>query len=65
VGRRVGNAVVRNRVKRGVREWFRQHRCELADGSEVEAIDLVVIARVGAAELDADGIRRELEGLVR
>ena len=66
VGRRVGNAIVRNRIKRGVREWFRQHRCELArEGTEADPIDLVVIARAPAAELDANGIGRELEGLIK
>lgn len=46
VSRKVGNAVVRNRVKRGVREWF-QHQRELL----VRGIDLVVIARPDAARL--------------
>jgi ribonuclease P protein component len=48
VSRRVGNAVNRNRVKRRIREWFREARHELAPGT-----DLVVIARNGAAELSA------------
>ena len=37
--RKVGNAVVRNRVKRAVREWFRRSRERLP-----ENIDMVVIA---------------------
>jgi ribonuclease P protein component len=42
-------------VKRRVREWFRAERDALPPG-----IDVVVIARPGAAELDADGIRDSL-----
>lgn len=39
VTRRVGNAVRRNRIKRLVREWFRQR------GDGLGACDLVVIAK--------------------
>ena len=58
VSRRVGNAVARNRVKRRVREWFRQERASLALRT-----DWVVIARAGAAELDAAAVARELSEL--
>ena len=44
--RKVGNAVVRNRVKRRVREWFRRSRFSIAAGSE-----LLVIARPAATDL--------------
>jgi ribonuclease P protein component len=40
VGRRVGNAVVRNRVKRRIREAFRIHRSEWPTG-----YDLLVVVR--------------------
>jgi len=56
--RRVGNAVVRNRVKRGVREWFRAGRDRLPRG-----VDVVVIARRPAAELDVAGVGAALDGL--
>lgn len=46
VSRRVGNAVVRNRVKRRLREFVRLHRQDLP-----RARDLVVIAKPGAAKL--------------
>lgn len=59
VGRRVGGAVARNRVKRQLREWFRVRRAQLPPGS-----DLVVIARRGAAEREASAIRAELDRLV-
>lgn len=45
-GRRVGGAVVRNRLKRRVREWFR-----VARGCVAPGIDVVVIARRPAADL--------------
>jgi ribonuclease P protein component len=53
VTRRVGNAVVRNRLKRRVRETFRRHRESLGHPA-----DVVVIARRGAAHVPA----RELDG---
>ena len=59
VSRRVGNAVERNHVKRRVREWFRRNRGLLSGGA-----DLVVIARKGAAKLDAAAVASELSALV-
>ena len=59
VGRRVGKAVVRNRVKRRVREWFRCYRYD-AVRKGGEAIDLVVVARVFASGMAWRGVRSEL-----
>jgi len=53
--RRVGNAVVRNWVRRSVREWFRRCRHNLESD-----IDIVVIARRGAGELASAEIGRQL-----
>jgi ribonuclease P protein component len=47
-------AVVRNRIKRGLRETFRAQRATLAPG------EYVVVARPGAAALDADALQRTL-----
>ena len=53
VGRKVGNAVMRNRVKRTIREAIAELEPQLADG-----LDYVVLARPDAAELvDRDGMR--------
>ncbi|MCK6526649.1 ribonuclease P protein component [Myxococcota bacterium] len=59
VGRRTGNAVARNRVKRRIREFFRTRRPELA-----RPWVWVVIAREGAAELTAHETAAELQGVL-
>jgi len=56
VSRRIGGAVMRNRVKRRVRECFRMNlRATIPAGS-----DLLVIARTGAARLESRAILDEL-----
>ena len=60
MSRKVGGAVVRNRVKRCVREWFRDVRERLEPG-----IDLVVIGRAAAAELSCAEIEGILCGMAR
>ena len=56
--RKVGGAVVRNRVKRGVREWFRRSRESLP-----RDVDVVVIARPGAGALSSQELASRLSGL--
>jgi ribonuclease P protein component len=57
VSRKVGRAVVRNRIKRYIREVYRTHRARLAAD-----VYLVIIARPTAARLSsrecADAMRR-------
>ncbi len=55
VSRKVGGAVVRNRVKRCVRELFRRDQLGL-----VAALDVVVIAKPGAGDLSQRQIAAEL-----
>ena len=56
VSAKVGNSVVRNRLKRQVREFFRRRRAELPAGT-----DFLVIARNSAGNLPSDAIVDELE----
>jgi ribonuclease P protein component len=51
--------VVRNRVKRRVRAWFRQEREHVS-----EPVDIVVIVRRAAAELESRELDRQLSSLV-
>ena len=58
VSRRVGNAVVRNRVKRRFREQVRQTPVQ-------EGWDMVFIARAPAAQRDSRQLREAVEDLFR
>jgi len=59
VSKRVGCAVVRNRVKRYLREIFRHNRVLLA------AVDINIIARNESAQMDYFEVQRELNKAFR
>jgi ribonuclease P protein component len=60
VSRKVGGAVVRNRLKRRIREWFRGARARLRPD-----MDIVVIARRGADQLAGQQLEEELARLMK
>jgi ribonuclease P protein component len=55
VSGKVGNSVIRNRIKRQVREFFRRHREALPQG-----VDFLVIARKSAVDLPSRALDNEL-----
>lgn len=63
VSRKVGNAVVRNRVRRRLREGLRALLAERADRSDggPAGVDLVIIARPEAARADYAALRSSLD----
>lgn len=55
VGKRVGNACIRNLVKRRVREFFRVNRQIFPPG-----VDIVIIAKNGAGDISSEELNQEL-----
>ena len=60
VSQKVGKAVVRNRVKRYLREIYRTHRGALAEDAH-----MVVVARRGCAELNFHESQEAIRRLLR
>jgi ribonuclease P protein component len=58
--RKVGGAVIRNRVKRLVREFFRQQQHRI-----MPPRDVLVIVRPGAAALSCQDVERELAAALK
>jgi ribonuclease P protein component len=52
---RVGEAVIRNRIKRLIREYFRRHRHDFPTSH-----DIVIIAKKGAEKLSLNDVATEL-----
>ena len=57
--RKTGNSVIRNKVKRFLREFFRLHKASFPQG-----YDILIVTKKGAGSLDYRKVKEELGALV-
>jgi ribonuclease P protein component len=65
VTRHVGNSVVRNRIRRRLREIYRREVRQILDGNRWFCADLVVNVRPGATGVDLDALAEDFTRLAR
>jgi len=60
IGRKVGPAVIRNRLKRRIREFYRQNKELFSQG-----MDFVITAKEDSGRLDFRQVANELKGVLK